>query len=90
MAIINNLTAKESLALGLLRRIVLILMKNNIMIHAAHIPGVDNKLCDALSRHTASAELLKQIYMDDRPKIVPSSLRPHNYRLQPYSYQRLR
>ena len=66
VAIINNLTANESVVLGLLRRIVLILMKNNIIIQTPHIPGVDNKLCDALSRHTASADLLKQFYMDDR------------------------
>ena len=48
--IINSQTSKEDLVRILLRKLVLLALKHNILVKAAHIPGKLNSLSDALSR----------------------------------------
>lgn len=48
--IINKQTSKEELVMVLVRKLILALLKNNIMCRALHIPGVKNSLADFLSR----------------------------------------
>ena len=76
---LNNLTSKDPKTMIILRKITLLLLKHNIVIHAVHLPGKVNTLCDALSRQEATGELLRRHHMDDLPTPVPSSLRPHNW-----------
>ncbi|KAM4795853.1 uncharacterized protein WCC33_000943 [Rhinophrynus dorsalis] len=47
---INLLTSSSPPVLGLLRRVVLLCMRHNILFKAKHVPGVDNRIADALSR----------------------------------------
>ena len=47
---LNKFTSEEKEAMYLLRILVEELMIQNIIIHAEHIPGVENSKCDALSR----------------------------------------
>jgi len=48
--IINKQTAKDTKLLSLLRTLVLICLKNNILFRARHIKGARNILADSLSR----------------------------------------
>ena len=48
--IINKMTSKNDKVMTVLRLITLACMRNNLVIKAKHVPGVDNKICDALSR----------------------------------------
>ena len=63
------------------RRLMLKMLKHNIRIHATHLPGDENILCDALFRQTHTEGLLAAYGMDHHPTPVPSSLCPHNWRL---------
>ena len=76
---LNNLTFKDPKIMTILRKITLLLLKHNITLHAVHLPGKANKLCDALSRQEATGEMLRRHHMDVLPTPVPSSLRPHNW-----------
>ena len=78
--IINNQTSKSPKIMSLLRPLVLELLKNNINFKAMHIPGLQNTLCDALSRQQVSRSLLRQYGMVDDPTPVPWNLLPHNWR----------
>ena len=78
---LNKLTSKDPKTMTILRKITLLLLKNNITLHAVHLPGKANTLCDALSRQVAHGEMLRRHHMDALPTSVPSSLRPHNWEL---------
>ena len=47
---INSISASSPPVIRLLRYLVLKCLKVNALIYAVHIPGVDNRLADALSR----------------------------------------
>ena len=79
--ILNNLTAKDSKVMYSVRRLVLKMLKHTIHIHATHLPGDENILCDALTQQTHTVGLLAAYGMDHHPAPVPSTLRPHNWRL---------
>ena len=48
--VINRITASSMPVVRLLRHLVLRCLQWNIFMYAVHIPGVDNRLADALSR----------------------------------------
>lgn len=50
VSIINKLSSKSESVMHLVRFLTILCMKLNILIKADHIPGRDNKICDALSR----------------------------------------
>ena len=50
MAALNSMTCKCPHTMWLLRRIVAVCMRHNVLLSAVHVPGVDNGLADALSR----------------------------------------
>ena len=64
----------------LLRLMLLLMLRNNIMFQAIHIPGIKNTLCDALSRQQVSGPLLHKYSMEPKPVPIPSklSLRQNN------------
>ena len=76
---INNMTSKCKPVMYLLRPMILIFLKHNIIFKAVHIPGARNLICDALSRQKAPWDLLAQAGIDYSPTPVPSLLRPHNF-----------
>ena len=48
--IINAQTSKEPEIMGLVRELVVVVMRHNILFRAAHIPGIFNNAADLLSR----------------------------------------
>lgn len=70
--ILNSQTAKEHLVMQLVRRLVLSLLTNNVMIRAKHIPGHKNILADSLSR--LRMEKFKQYF--PTANIIPSATAP--------------
>ena len=60
VAALNSLTSRNANLMKLLRRVVLTLLRNNISVHAVHVPGRLNLICDALSRQVIPWDLLRQ------------------------------
>ena len=63
----------------LLRALVLVLLKQNIIFRSVHIPGVNN-MCDHLSRCQVVARFLRQHGLDalELPTPVPATICPSN------------
>ena len=82
-AALNNLTSRNSLVMKLLRKLVLIIMNNNIKCKAIHIKGEKNTISGALSRHQVPKALSLLRSLGYTPKLitVPHSLRPTNLKL---------
>ena len=76
---LNKQTSKSSSVMVLLRPLVLCLLSNKILFRAIHIPGIENSLCDLLSRQRASADILRHYGMDDQPTPLPPDIRPENW-----------
>ena len=49
---------------------------------AQHIPGVENRLCDSISRLRVTAEMLRHYGMQGQPTHIPEHLEPRNFKLQ--------
>ena len=77
--IINKQSTPIPTLMNLVRKMVLILLRHNITFKSAHIPGMENKLCDALSRQEAPLHLLEAYRMDKTPTIIPAHLLPKNF-----------
>ena len=80
VTIINKQTSKDKPIMAIIRPLVLILLSNSIHLTAKHIPGVNNVLCDRLSRQKCSSEMLAQYGMKPLPTIIPSHLQPENFK----------
>ena len=65
--IINSQTSKENLVRILIRKLVLIALKFNILVKAVHIPGSLNSLSDALSRLQVAKFHLSHPSADNKP-----------------------
>jgi len=79
--IINKQSSKVKEIMSLLRPMILLMLKNKISFRAVHIPGIQNNLCDALSRSQVTPTHLKELGMKYFPTDIPQSLRPQNLRL---------
>jgi hypothetical protein len=79
--VINKQTAKEPMILALLRRLVLVCLKHNILFQAEHIPGVKNTLCDYLSRQQIGLFLSASRHsgMDAQPTTIERPLHHANF-----------
>ena len=80
--VVNAQTAKCPTIMSILRPLVLLLIKHNIHLRAKHVPGVENTLCDRISRFQVDAELLERFNMNPHPEVLPLPLRPENYMLK--------
>ena len=61
---------------------VLICLKRNILFKAKHIPGVKNKLADALSRLQVHTFLqLVSLPTDPQPTVISQHLLPQNWQI---------
>ena len=80
-AAINTQTSKNRTLMRLLRKFVLILLKNNIKCSAYHIQGKKNTITDALSRLQVTKALLlfRQLGYSPKPMFISASLRPVNW-----------
>ena len=74
--IVNKLTCREKLIMFFVRKLVLLIIKLNIDIRAQHVRGIDNDLCDAISRFQTSPRLLSQCGMNLHPDSIPATLLP--------------
>ena len=81
VAALNSLTSRNTNVMKLLRRVVLTLLHNNISVHAVHVPGRLNLICDALSRQVTPRDLLRQGGYDRDPWPIPSHLLPGSFAL---------
>ena len=77
--ILNKQSSKNQLVMGLVRPLVLTLIKHNIMIMSQHIPGKNNILADRISRFQVTPALLTHYNMEKRPTAVPAHLLPGRF-----------
>ena len=74
--IINTQTSKDSEIMVIVRQMVIILMKNNILFRAVHIPGVYNISADLLSRLQVQKFLKHEPTADPLPIQIPETWLP--------------
>ena len=79
--VLNKQTAKCPLLMQVVRPLVLLLLSHNINLTAIHIPGINNVLCDSLSRQPATPNLLRTYGMSPNPTPIPPHLLPANYQI---------
>lgn len=82
VCIINNKSSKDPKLMSILRPLILCLISNNINFRAIHIPGITNTVADRLSRFQATPRFLQANGLDPLPTPIPSSLRPHNFKIE--------
>ena len=77
--VIKKQTSRDPYLVLLIRKMVLICLRNNILFRAKHIPGVQNGLADSLS--WLQVNKFKGLYhgMDRVPTPLPKHLRPENW-----------
>ena len=63
----------------LIRPLVLILLKHNIMFSTQYITSVDNVLCDKISRLQVTDQLLEAYGKDLHPISIPRPLQPEHF-----------
>ena len=73
--VINNCTSKDSLIMLLVRRLVLLCMRLNILLRAQHYPGHLNKICDFLSRDQVNKALQLAPHLRKEPVDIPQHWR---------------
>ena len=74
--IINKQTSRNKKVMEFLRPLILIMMRFNINLKSKHIPGVENILCDKISRFQVSDKLLRLYGMRLSPTPIPHHLQP--------------
>ena len=84
--VINIQTAKDQGVMMLLRQLVTLAMKHNIIFQARHIPGRQNVIADHLSRLQITQAKQLAPWLDQNPLTLPPHLLPENFQL-PRSYQ---
>lgn len=79
--VINKQTTKDAMLLGLLRKLVLVCLQNNILFKARHIPGVKNEMADSLSRLQVGKfkTISRGTGMQTSPTQIPAHLLPENW-----------
>ena len=83
--IINKQSTAIPALMNLMRKMVLILLRHNITFKSAHIPGIEDKLCDALSPQEVPLHLLEAYCMDKTPTMIPVNLLPKNFQTKSIS-----
>ena len=82
VTIINKQTSKHKGVMHIIRPMVLTLLTHNVTFQAQHIPGVENRLCDSISRLRVTAEMLRHYGMQGQPTHIPEHLEPRNFKLR--------
>ena len=79
--IVNKQSSKCNVTMQIIRPLVLVLLKYNITLLCKHIAGIDNTLCDSLSRQKHHRQLLHQYGMRPESTPIPNHLLPNNFSL---------
>ena len=74
--IINTQTSKDDALMSLVRDLVVVTMTCNIDFRAKHVPGVDNKLADYLSRFQTDKAFAVAPWLKASPQSVPKDWLP--------------
>lgn len=77
--IINKQTAKNKNIMKLVREMVLVCLRMNIIFRAKHIPGAKNVYADLLSRQDSRKTVDVPKHLDQHPTRVPHYLLPERY-----------
>ena len=72
--IVNKQSSKDKTLMRLIRRLVVVAMKSNILFKARHIPGKHNVLADHLSRFKFQEAENFAPWLDQHPTTVPDHL----------------
>ncbi|XP_022805339.1 uncharacterized protein LOC111342506 [Stylophora pistillata] len=75
--LINKQTFRDKDLMLFVRKLVLVCLNYNICFKAKHVPGLQNKLADSLSR--LQLQIFKQLapaYMHKAPTVIPPHLQP--------------
>ena len=75
--VINKQTCRDKDLMFFVRKLVLVCLNYNICFKAKHVPGLQNKLADSLSR--LQLQIFKQLapaYMHKAPTVIPPHLQP--------------
>ena len=78
----NKQSSTNKIIMSIVRPLVLLLMRHNIMLKSKHIPGLKNVLCDLISRFQATPEVLSRYGMNMKPEEVPNRLKCSNFKLR--------
>lgn len=80
VSVINKCSCKDKSLMKFVRKMVLVCLKYNILFKARHIPGVKNKLADALSRlQIQQFWEMAPIHLNSQPTLVPAELLPQSW-----------
>jgi hypothetical protein len=74
-------SSKGPIIMNIVRKLVLLLMQFNIHLRSKHIPGLQNQLCDLISRFQITPSLLKSHGMNLKPTSIPSPYKANNFKL---------
>ena len=75
--VINKQTCRDKDLMFFVHKLVLVCLNYNICFKAKHVPGLQNKLADSLSR--LQLQIFKQLapaYMHKAPTVIPPHLQP--------------
>ena len=74
VSIVNNLTSRSERVMRLVRAFTLRALQFNIVVHARHVPGIDNSIADALSRQQMRRFRELAPEARDLPEVFPSEV----------------
>ena len=80
--VLNKQSSTNKTIMSIVRPLVLLLMRHNIMLRSKHIPGLKNVLCDLISRFQVTPEVLARHGMKIKPEEVPDGLKCSNFKLR--------
>lgn len=80
--IINKQSSPNPYIMKIVRPLVLSLIHSNISLRSEHIPGVNNQLCDLISRFQVTEDLLRSHSMRLNPTPIPRHLQAQNFLLK--------
>lgn len=79
--LINKQASRDPYLLSLIRKMLLICLRNNLLFRAKHLPGVQNGLADSLSRLQVNKFKGMCHGMDRLPTPLPEHMRPENWEI---------
>ena len=72
--IVNNLSSRSERVMNLVRAFTLRALQFNVMVHARHVPGIDNRIADALSRQQIQRFRELTPEARDLPEVLPAEV----------------
>ena len=77
--VLNKQSSPNAIIMRIVRPLVLLLIKYNIMLRSKHVPGMDNTLCDQISRFQVTDPFLANHGMKPEPEVIPAHLQSANF-----------